>query len=311
MKRKFIVTLAILLMTTACRLTRDVWPAPVRKTESPPASNAPTARPQFESAAPVLDIRYSDAKSTHEGSLNLDVYPATGADLPVVIFVHGGGWFRGDKSIVDAKSAAFNARGYVFVSVNYRLLPEVDVVQQMEDVARAVRWVKRNIGQYGGDPSQIFLMGHSAGAHLVALLATDESYLRAEGLALTDIQGVIALDAQTYDLVRLLKNIPEEVGGEVYWETFGHDPQFWEQMSPLWHVKPGKEIPPFFVVFTGEKESRAIISTLFVDTLQAAGFSAVLVPATEKTHGSLNRDFGLHNDRISTLAFDWLEELLH
>jgi acetyl esterase/lipase len=296
---------------TACRLTPDTGLAPEPKGTSTPAPITPTPRPPLESAAPVLDIRYSDEETTRAGSLNLDVYPATGTGLPVVIFVHGGGWFRGDKSSVDAKPAAFNTRGYVFVSVNYRLLPEAGVLQQMEDVARAVRWVKRHIGPYGGDPSRIVLMGHSAGAHLAALLATDESYLRAEGLSLADIQGVIALDTQTYDLVRLLKNIPEEAGGEVYWEAFGRDPQFWEQMSPLWHVEAGKAIPPFFVVYTGEKESRAIISTLFVDTLQEAGFSAVLVPATEKTHGSLNREFGLPNDRVSNLAFAWLEELLH
>jgi len=289
---------------TACRITPDRGPAPTPKVISP----AP--RPSLESAAPILDIRYSDETTTREGSLNLDVYPATSTDLPVVIFVHGGGWFRGDKSNVDAKPAAFNVRGFVFVSVNYRLIPEVDVTQQMQDVARAVAWVKQNIRQYGGDPSRLFLMGHSAGGHLVALLATDESYLHSEGLLLTDIQGVISLDTQTYDLVRLLKNIPEETGGEVYWETFGHDPQFWKKMSPVWQVDSDKQIPPFFIVYTGEKESRALISTLFVNTLQEAGFSAVLIPATEKTHGSLNREFGLTNDRLSNLAFDWLEELL-
>jgi acetyl esterase/lipase len=291
------IALAILILTTACRLTPDVGPAP-------------TPRPSLESAAPVLDIRYSDETTTREGSLNLDVYPATGTDLPVVIFVHGGGWFRGDKSNVDSKPAAFNARGFVFVSVNYRLVPEVDVVQQMQDVARAVAWTKQNIARYGGDPARLFLMGHSAGAHLVALLATDESYLRAEGLLLTDIQGVISLDTQTYDLVRLLKNIPEEAGGEVYWETFGHDPEFWKEMSPVWHTAAGKHIPPFFIVYTGDKESRSLISTLFFNTLQEAGIPAVLLPAPKQTHGQLNREFGLSNDRVSNLAFDWLEKLL-
>ena len=304
MKRIGITALAILILTSACRLTPDRGPAPT------PTGTSPTARPSLESAAPSLDIHYSDETTTREGSLNLDVYPATSTDLPVVIFVHGGGWFRGDKSNVDAKPAAFNTRGFVFVSVNYRLIPEVNVTQQMQDVARAVAWVKQNIRQYGGDPARLFLMGHSAGGHLVALLATDESYLHSEGLLLTDIQGVISLDTQTYDLVRLLKNIPEETGGEVYWETFGHDPQFWKQMSPVWQVDSDKQIPPFFIVYTGEKESRALISTLFVNTLQEAGFSAVLIPATEKTHGSLNREFGLANDRLSNLAFDWLEELL-
>lgn len=310
MKRTVLTALAILMLTTACRLTRDLPPASVRTAESTPEPIPPTPRPTLESADPVLNIRYSDAASERPDALNLDVYPATGTNLPVVIFVHGGGWFRGDKSNVDAKPAAFNARGYVFVSVNYRLIPEVEVTDQMQDVSRAVAWVKKNISKYGGDPSRLFLMGHSAGAHMVSLLGTDESHLRAVDMSFADIRGIVSLDTQTYDLVSLLTNIPEDTGGEVYWETFGHDPEFWKEMSPITHVSAGKGIPPFFIVYTGDKKSRALISELFFKTLQEAGVSSVLLPATEKTHGQVNTEFGLPNDRVSEVVFDWLEELL-
>jgi len=310
MKRIVPVLFVILILTTACRLTPDVAPVPSPTATSTPRALHSTPRPALESAEPILDIRYSDDATERDGSLNLDVYPATGTNLPVVIFVHGGGWFRGDKSNVDAKPAAFNARGYIFVSVNYRLIPEVEVTDQMRDVTRAVAWVKRNIARYGGDPSQIFLLGHSAGAHMVALLGTDESHLRAIGMSLTDIHGVIALDTQTYDLVSLLTNIPEEAGGEVYWETFGRDPEFWQEMSPQTYVAAGRNIPPFFVVYTGEKKSRALISERFFAALQEAGIPSVLFPAPEKTHGQINREIGLPNDRLSAEIFDWLEELL-
>ncbi len=310
MKRIVFAALAILILTTSCRITRDIGPAPAPNATSTPGPIPITPRPALKSAEPVLNIRYSDEPAAHPESLSLDVYPATGTDLPVVIFVHGGGWFRGDKSNVDAKPAAFNVRGYVFVSVNYRLIPEVEVTDQMQDVTRAVAWAKKNIAQYGGDPARLFLMGHSAGAHMVSLLGTDESHLRAEGLALADIRGIVSLDTQTYDLVRLLTNMPENVGGEVYWETFGRDPEFWEEMSPSWHVAAGKDIPPFFIVYTGGKESRAAISNLFFNTLQEAGIPSVLFPAPEKTHGQLNREFGLPNDHVSEVVFDWLEELL-
>ena len=309
MKRTILCALAILFMTTSCRFTRDLGPAPAPDASSTPAPTPPAARPATESADPVLNLRYSDEPAARAEALSLDVYPATGADLPVVIFVHGGGWFRGDKSNVDAKPAGFNARGFVFVSVNYRLIPEVDVTRQMQDVARAVAWVKQNIRQYGGDLSRMFLMGHSAGGHLVSLLGTDESYLRAEGLSLADIRGVVSLDTQAYDIYKLMSNLPP-ASGEVYRETFGDDPEFWKAMSPQRHVKADKNIPPFAVVYTGGKESRATLSKEFFASLQEAGIPSVLLPAPEKTHGKLNREFGLPNDRISKLVFDWLDELL-
>ena len=309
MKRTILCALAILFMTTSCRFTRDLGPAPAPDASSTPAPTPPAARPATESADPVLNLRYSDEPAARAEALSLDVYPATGADLPVVIFVHGGGWFRGDKSNVDAKPAGFNARGFVFVSVNYRLIPEVDVTRQMQDVARAVAWVKQNIRQYGGDLSRMFLMGHSAGGHLVSLLGTDESYLRAEGLSLADIRGVVSLDTQAYDIYKLMSNLPP-ASGEVYRETFGDDPEFWKAMSPQRHAAADKNIPPFAVVYTGGKESRATLSKEFFASLQEAGIPSVLLPAPEKTHGKLNREFGLPNDRISKLVFDWLEELL-
>jgi len=267
MKRTILCALAILFMTTSCRFTRDLGPAPAPDASSTPAPTPPAARPATESTDPVLNLRYSDEPAARAEALSLDVYPATGADLPVVIFVHGGGWFRGDKSNVDAKPAGFNARGFVFVSVNYRLIPEVDVTRQMQDVARAVAWVKQNIRQYGGDLSRMFLMGHSAGGHLVSLLGTDESYLRAEGLSLADIRGVVSLDTQAYDIYKLMSNLPP-AGGEVYREAFGDDPEFWKAMSPQRHVKADKNIPPFAVVYTSGKESRATLSKEFFASLQ-------------------------------------------
>ena len=152
-------------------------------------------------------------------------------------------------------------------------------------------------------------MGHSAGGHLVSLLGTDESHLRAEGLSLKDVRGVVSLDTQAYDIYKLMSNLPP-ASGEVYRETFGDDPEFWKAMSPQRHAAADKNIPPFAVVYTGGKESRATLSKEFFASLQEAGIPSVLFPAPEKTHGKLNREFGLPNDRISKLVFDWLEELL-
>lgn len=309
MKKYTFLPLAILLLSGLCSFMDRFSPLPPLTVLSP--TPAPTTRPTLESDNPVLNIRYSDEPSSRLDALCLDIYPANGTNLPVVIFVHGGGWFRGDKSSVDLKPAAFNSRGYVFISVNYRLIPEVGIIQQIQDVSHAIAWVKRNISGYGGDPKQIILLGHSAGAHIVALLGTDETYFLADGLDLEDIKGIISLDTQTYDLVKLLKNLNHETGGEVYWETFGRDPEFWKQLSPTWHVSPYIDIPPFFIAYTGEKQSRAIISTHFYTTLVDAGIPAMLFPVSDKTHGQLNRELGLSNDRVTTAIFTWLDQMIH
>lgn len=297
MKRLIFITLTLLLTTTSCRILQDTSPSPAPSAESTP-----------QPADPVFNIRYSNETVQRADALALDVYPLTGQNHPVMIFVHGGGWFRGDKSSVEAKPAAFNARGFVFVSVNYRLIAEADLTQQVSDVANAIAWVKRNIGQYGGEASRLFLMGHSSGAHLVSLIGTDETYLRAAGLSFADIKGIAALDTQAYDMFVLMKNLAPGQG-EVYRNAFGDDPAFWKEMSPKWHVEAGKGIPPFFIVYTSEKESRAYFSKRFHAALQEAGVPSVLLPALDYAHEDVNNNFGLPGDRVSAAVFEWLEEL--
>src|SRR5262245_7447244 len=113
------------------------------------------------------DIPYGDKAERQV----LDVYAPKGAkDLPVVFWIHGGGWQTGDKKEVQIKPQAFNDKGFVFISTNYRLLPAVDMGTLIRDVAKAVRWVHDHIPEHGGDPKRLFVMGHSAGAQLAALI---------------------------------------------------------------------------------------------------------------------------------------------
>jgi acetyl esterase/lipase len=131
----------------------------------------------------------------------LDVYsPPDAKNLPVVFWIHGGGWRTGDKKDVQLKPQAFNAKGFVFVSTNYRLLPDVDMGTIVRDVAKAVRWVHDHIAGQGSDPNRLFIMGPSAGAQLAALICTDDRYLRAEGLSLAIIKGCVPVDGDTYDV---------------------------------------------------------------------------------------------------------------
>ena len=119
-----------------------------------------------ESNAQKLTADISYVKSDHKRHV-LDIYTPENPSvdsLPVMFWIHGGGWQVGDKSDVALKPKAFTERGFVFVSTNYRLLPEVKMEELIGDVAQSLGWVHKNIKDYGGDPTRIFVGGHSAGA---------------------------------------------------------------------------------------------------------------------------------------------------
>jgi arylformamidase len=149
-------------------------------------------------------LAYARTKNERQ---TLDVYSAAkGKNQPVVLWIHGGGWRKGDKSDVQKKPQAFVDRGFVFVSANYRFVPDVTVKEMAGDIAKAIRWVHDHAGEYGGDPKSIFVMGHSAGAHLAALVCTDDRYLRAEGLPLSVIRGCVPVDVSVYDVPKRIKD---------------------------------------------------------------------------------------------------------
>ncbi len=128
----------------------------------------------------------------------LDVYsPQDAKNLPVVFWIHGGGWQAGDKSSVQIKPQVFVDKGFVFVSTNYRLLPHVDMETIVRDIAKSIHWVHDHIAEHGGDPKRLLIMGHSAGAQLAALVCIDDRYLKAEGLSLDIIKGCVPVDGDT------------------------------------------------------------------------------------------------------------------
>src|SRR5690606_53179 len=136
----------------------------------------------------------------------LDVYAPGGAtNAPVVFWIHGGGWQTGHKGLVARKPQAFTDAGYVFVSINHRLLPEVEMRAIIEDVASAMKWVHDNIAGYGGDPSRVLVMGHSSGGQLAAITCTDHRYLARHGLSLSMIRGCVPVDADTFDIPAIIE----------------------------------------------------------------------------------------------------------
>src|SRR5436853_513129 len=187
----------------------------------------------------------------------LDVYsPPNAKNLPVVFWIHGGGWQAGDKSSVQLKPKVFTEKGFVFVSTNYRLLPNVDMATIFRDVAKSLGWVHKHIAEYGGDPKRIFVMGHSAGAQLAALMCIDDRYLKAEGVPFSALKGCVPVDGDTYDVPAIIETAETRlrVHGDPppkngHRQKFGNTPEKHKDYSAVTHIAKGKEIPPFLILY--------------------------------------------------------------
>lgn len=247
------------------------------------------------------DIPY--VANGHERQV-LDIYAPDGAkNLPVVFWIHGGGWQTGDKTDVQVKPKFFNEQGFVFVSTNYRLLPQVEMSVLIQDVAKSLGWVYQHIGEYGGDPQRILVGGHSAGAQLAALICIDDRYLKAEGVPFSALKGCVPVDGDTYDIpaiiataeIRALAHgFPQpEFGHRV---KFGNDPKKYVDFSAVTHVAKGKGIPPFLILYVSGHPDTTAQARRLASVLEKAEVSATLVGVRESTHRKLNADIGLPDD---------------
>ena len=259
----------------------------------------------------LATIGYSFALATRDLTYNgqdrLDVYPAS-SGAPVVIWVHGGGWSIGDKKNVGMKAKSCQERGYLMVSVNYTLMPKADYREQAQDVAQAVAWVRGNISKYGGDPNKIVLMGHSAGAHLAALVGPDESFLATQNLTLSCLKGVVLLDGAAYDVPLQLKSATRKRQRDMYLSVFGPALEGQKAASPIEHVKAGKGIPPFLLIPVERRADSTQQANLLSQALAASGVSARVCPAPNKTHETLNKELGQAGDPPTDQVFQFIQQ---
>lgn len=248
-------------------------------------------------------------------SRTIDVYgPAEDAPAgepaaarPIVLFIHGGGWRHGDKAHVGHKPRAFVRQGYVFASANYRLQEPVTPREQAGDIAAAVAWLHEHAAGDGGDPGRLFLVGHSAGAHLAALVATDGRLLAAHGLDPGAIRGVVLLDGAAYDVPRQMAQARLPALAEIYRRAFGDDPDAWRDSSPVEHVHPGQTYPPFQLFHVGMREDSREQAGLLAGRLREAGGVADVVHEPGKNHMTLNRELGLPGDEPTAKVFRFLK----
>lgn len=252
------------------------------------------------------DLAYRDVN-------RLDLYEPIGFEgkRPVAAFVHGGAWSAGDKANrIEDKARLFTNAGYVFVSLNYRLSPRppqtsnpnrVMFPDHPEDIGAAIGWLSREVGAYGGDPERFLLLGHSAGAHLVSLVATDPTYLKAFAAKRKQISGVVSLDTAAFDIASRADPAISTIGATeregIYWNAFGTPAEnaatgSWAAASPLAHAD--SKAPPFLLV----TQTRAIRREENRAMAEALGQDPDDVLLLDATHEQINQSLGSPTDTL-------------
>lgn len=244
--------------------------------------------------------KQTDAYGT-DAAQRLDVYVPPGArGAPILIMVHGGAWMIGDKAntgSVENKLEHWLTRGWIVVSVNYRMLPDAMAHAQAEDVAEAVQWVQGYAEDWGGDPRKIILMGHSAGAHLVALVSSKPAMVGQSWA------GTVVLDSAAMQVSAIMAG--RHPG--FYDQAFGADPAYWSQASPMDQWTP-KAVPMMLVCSTRRPDDPCDDARRFQAKAQAAGRDIPVLPQA-LTHADINRTLGLpgaYTDAVDAFIADRL-----
>jgi acetyl esterase/lipase len=222
--------------------------------------------------------------------------------------VHGGGWAIGDKkNSLENKISLFQNERYVFVSTNYRLSPfpyqventnKVQYPDHVVDLADALTWIYNNIYKYGGDTTKLAIIGHSAGAHLAALLATDQKWLFANHLNPLILRGVAPLDTEGFNLVSRINRD----SAELFLNAFTLDEVAWHEASPLFQIENNEILPPnWLVVERGTNERKEILNE-FITKLQTTNAKVTKVIANQYSHEDVNQKIGETGENILTPA---------
>ncbi|MFS0654783.1 alpha/beta hydrolase [Bacillus sp. 179-C3.3 HS] len=238
---------------------------------------------RLNQSQPMTNIHYTDTKNKHQ---TLDMYMPKDQNekkqkrYPVMIYLHGGGWTGGDKNRVSSKADYFTDQGYVFVSMNYRLHPDAKVEQMADDTASAIKWVKDHADQYQIDPSKINVMGHSAGGHLTALVATDSTYLKRVGLSPKNIKSIVILDGPL-NINQFIQAIPS------YQKVFGKQEESWTKASPITYMNQ-PNVPPVYLVTRWENPE----VYRFAEELNQEKGNGYVFRIHTLNHSDLNKWFG-------------------
>lgn len=266
----------------------------------PPSSIATSTGKCRDEATGPSTYRYAERPGVDPERNSLDVYLPAGCDLsPVVMWIHGGGWRVGDKAqgFVERKAAWADSLGRALVSANYRLSTPGSGVRwpdHGEDVAAAVAWVQQHGPEVGLDPTDVTLLGHSAGAHLVAIVGTDPSLLNAVGGNPADVACVVALDF-AFDL-------GAGPASNLVANAFGADPEVLAAASPSVQVERNGAPTAQFLVGMRGGPARVAEAQSFVDLVNDKGGTADLLNVNPYNHAEISSRLGADGESLVTPA---------
>jgi arylformamidase len=295
MKRIFFALAILTLVVAAGGVTaREATAGPFRERlkERLQAKQAEESRPiDLQSILPGATkqtVSYgADARQA------MDIYTPPGVhNAPVIVMVHGGAWKVGDKAntgSVENKLKYWLPKGYILVSVNYRMLPDIMALEQAQDVAAALRFVQGHASAFGGRPDHLILMGHSAGAHIVALLSSNPAMVGQKWA------GTVVLDSAAMSVPNIMTR--RHLG--FYDEAFGADKAYWLNASPIDQWTPDA-VPMLVVCSTQRQDKPCDQAKAFQDKVTRAGQVMPLLPQ-DLTHEEINRTLGLSSDYTSAV----------
>jgi acetyl esterase/lipase len=241
----------------------------------------------------VRDVVYRQGAGNSDNKDRLDLYlPEGRTNVPVIVSYYGGALTAGDKSEHAYVGQRFASAGVATVVVNYRLSPDVTHPAHIRDAAASFTWVKRHIAEYGGNPDRIFVIGHSAGAYLVALLSTDERYLAAHSLSLRDIRGAVPVSA--FYWVERTGVAPDRDKS-----VWGTDQKVWIDASPAHHLHA--RVPPMLILYAdGDEDWRRQQNVEVAQAIKAAGSANVTLAMIKgRTHMSIWDQIGDERDEVA------------
>jgi len=308
----------------------NATPTPRQAPAPPPQEEKPMSPAEAELSAAEFDgwpdLQYADDPDLPPQTQCLDLFtPAapTGRPLPVVVWIHGGGWQDGDKrGALEWKPACFTHAGFVLATVNYRLAPQFLYPAFMLDVARAVAWLHAHAGEFGGDPDRIVVMGHSAGSHIAALLATDPRWLAEAEVApgttsptppppasqppsqVPWLKGAVLIDGGSYDLVRRAQRQTD--AQNTIGLVFGRDGSLWAEASPVTHVAAGRNLPPFLLIHAGTNKVNELAARQLARLLQRAGVPVEQADAPDQNHLSIQSVLGAPDDSTTANVVEFI-----
>ncbi len=255
------------------------------------------AVPALAEDLPRLNVDYMNTLEYENDRDLLDIYmPEAASDVPVIIFFHGGGLQSGNKEHVREVAARLTPMGIGVVTPNYRLSPDVMHPAHVEDAAAVVAWVVSNIKAYGGNPRQIYLGGHSAGAYLAVLLSLDKKYLLAHGLEPGLVRGTVAVSPFLY-VEETAKVRPKTV--------WGTNPVDWLAASVTPHIESGKQ-DVLLIYADGDEDWRKKQNNTFASAMQAVGNDVKVVEVPDRDHMTLIEKVSAEDDRIRDLIVNFI-----